>query len=196
MRRKTPQKTNPIFRAQKIWTCYDSLQITVFWYLFFLPIGIVQTLENFWNCNVTKPWEFARFSVFHNKWLFYKVMQLHARKTVRRVVYASYPSMNKHPIPTGIKPKNAKINAKKFSPKQVQMTWSNPVFLCMCVCHYFYTEHCIMYNRGHHALHFLFTIYSSEFTWIVFIVPIFKIPITNTCRRVQRQILYIFFVLI
>ena len=29
-KRKTPQKTNPILRAQKIWTCYDSLQITMF----------------------------------------------------------------------------------------------------------------------------------------------------------------------
>ena len=30
-KRKTPQKTNPIFRAQKIWTCYNSMQITVFY---------------------------------------------------------------------------------------------------------------------------------------------------------------------
>lgn len=44
------------------------------------------------------------------------------------------------------------------------------LFVYVCVCHYFYTEHCIMYNRGHHALHFLFTISSSEFTWIVLIV--------------------------
>ena len=29
-KRKTPPKTNPIFRAQKIWTCYKSMQITMF----------------------------------------------------------------------------------------------------------------------------------------------------------------------
>ena len=34
-KRKKPQKTNPVFRAQKIWTCYNSMQITVFYWRFF-----------------------------------------------------------------------------------------------------------------------------------------------------------------
>ena len=46
-KRKTLQKTNPILRVQTIWTCYDSLQITMFYCHFFLPIGIVQSLANF-----------------------------------------------------------------------------------------------------------------------------------------------------
>ena len=29
-KRKTPQKKNPIFKAQKTWTCYNSMQITMF----------------------------------------------------------------------------------------------------------------------------------------------------------------------
>ena len=29
-KRKMPQKMNPIFRAQEIWTCYNSMQITMF----------------------------------------------------------------------------------------------------------------------------------------------------------------------
>ena len=54
-KRKTPQKTNPIFRAQKIWTCYNSMQITMFYWRFFSA-----------HCNCADFWEFFQIAMLQN----------------------------------------------------------------------------------------------------------------------------------
>ena len=89
-KRKTPQKTNPIFRAQKIWTCYNSMQITMFYWRFFSA-----------HCNCADFWEFFQIAMLQNHENFHvfrlftkdvffdKLMHLHARKTVRRVYLAA-----------------------------------------------------------------------------------------------------------
>ena len=85
-KRTTPQKTNPILRAQKIWICYDSLQITMFWCLFLSAHWNCAEFREFLKLQRYKTMRSCTFFCCSQQIFFYKVMQRHARKTVRRDV--------------------------------------------------------------------------------------------------------------
>ena len=101
-KRKTPQKTIPILRAQTIWTCYDSLQITMFYCHFFSAHWNCAEFREFLKLQCYKNMRICTFFCCSQEMFFFKVMQRHARKTVRRDVFAAHalhPSKKKRAPP-------------------------------------------------------------------------------------------------
>ena len=90
-KRKTPQKTNPVFRAQKIWTCFNSMQITMFQWRFFSAHCNCADFKEFLKLQCYKTMRISAFFCCSQQMFFNKVMHPHARKTVRRVVFVQSP---------------------------------------------------------------------------------------------------------